>query len=98
LCISIGKGVVLQSKVFLIVVFIFILCLVIVGWYFLEMYGQKAQIAMTKGTEYSIGEKVQVSYEDQDVEKESGIEFFWVWLKQKTSIVINSISLNIPSF
>ena len=72
----------MNSKAFLFFTFLFVVSFVIVGWYCLDIYQNKAPIAMTKGTEYFAEGNVPATQEYQD---------FFSWMQVKVSNVSSFI-------
>lgn len=64
----------MRSKIFVFFSFIFILCLVVVGWYFMEGYANKAPAAMAKGAE---------SFVEADVNTTQKYQDFFSWVQTK---------------
>ncbi|HOD12314.1 MAG TPA: hypothetical protein PKO44_04400 [Candidatus Omnitrophota bacterium] len=74
------------SKPFVFVTFVFILCLMVVGWYFFEVFANKAPVAATKGFEYALGEDPRASIQQKD---------FLSWVQGKASALADHIGIKV---
>jgi len=75
----------MTSKIFIFFTVVFLLSLVVVGWYFSDMYIDKAPSASAKGAEFFLDKDFKSSSSDTGGQKKRGLESFEVWLKEKIS-------------
>jgi len=76
------------SKPFVFLTFIFILCLLILGWYFMEVFVTKAPVAATKGFEYALGENPNAVKQQPDL---------LTWVQAKVSTLADQVGIKLKN-